>query len=117
MLALSRKMNESIMLGNDIEVTVLEIKGDQVKHQRPYRFTEGNYICRSGSQTRRRRTGISRCGRLRGCFNEGGYVSGYTPAESGSRSFFYGSFLVPFAGENIKKWGKRLNNLTKTADK
>ena len=31
MLALSRKMNESIMLGNDIEVTVLEIKGDQVK--------------------------------------------------------------------------------------
>lgn len=31
MLALSRKMNESIMLGNDIEITVLEIKGDQVK--------------------------------------------------------------------------------------
>ncbi|MBR4777981.1 MAG: carbon storage regulator CsrA [Lachnospiraceae bacterium] len=31
MLALSRKVNESIMLGNDIEVTVLEIKGDQVK--------------------------------------------------------------------------------------
>lgn len=31
MLALSRKINESIMLGNDIEVTVLEIKGDQVK--------------------------------------------------------------------------------------
>ena len=31
MLALSRKVNESIMLGNDIELTVLEIKGDQVK--------------------------------------------------------------------------------------
>ena len=31
MLALSRKVNESIMLGNDIDVTVLEIKGDQVK--------------------------------------------------------------------------------------
>ncbi|MCR5728624.1 MAG: carbon storage regulator CsrA [Lachnospiraceae bacterium] len=31
MLALSRKSNESIMLGNDIEITVLEIKGDQVK--------------------------------------------------------------------------------------
>ena len=31
MLALSRKVNESIMLGNDIEVTVLENKGDQVK--------------------------------------------------------------------------------------
>lgn len=31
MLALSRKLNESIMLGNDIEITILEIKGDQVK--------------------------------------------------------------------------------------
>lgn len=31
MLALSRKVNESIMIGNDIEVTVLEIKGDQIK--------------------------------------------------------------------------------------
>jgi len=31
MLALSRKSNESIMLGNDIEITVLEIRGDQVK--------------------------------------------------------------------------------------
>lgn len=31
MLALARKSNESIMLGNDIEIAVLEIKGDQVK--------------------------------------------------------------------------------------
>lgn len=31
MLALSRKVNESIMIGNDIEITVLEIKGDQIK--------------------------------------------------------------------------------------
>ena len=31
MLALSRKVNESIMIGHDIEITVLEIKGDQVK--------------------------------------------------------------------------------------
>ena len=31
MLALSRKINESIVLGNNIEVTILEIKGDQVK--------------------------------------------------------------------------------------
>jgi len=31
MLALSRKTNESIMIGNDIEITILEIKGDQVK--------------------------------------------------------------------------------------
>lgn len=31
MLALSRKVNESLIIGNDIEVTILEIKGDQVK--------------------------------------------------------------------------------------
>ena len=31
MLALARKVNESIMLGNDIEITLLEIMGDQVK--------------------------------------------------------------------------------------
>lgn len=31
MLALSRKQGESIVMGNDIEVTILEIKGDQVK--------------------------------------------------------------------------------------
>lgn len=31
MLALSRKENETIIIGNDIEITVLEIKGEQVK--------------------------------------------------------------------------------------
>lgn len=31
MLALSRKTGESIVIGSDIEFTVLEIKGDQVK--------------------------------------------------------------------------------------
>ena len=31
MLALSRKENESVMIGTDIEVTILEIKSDQVK--------------------------------------------------------------------------------------
>ena len=31
MLALARKVNESIMIGNDIEITVLEIKVDQIK--------------------------------------------------------------------------------------
>lgn len=31
MLALTRKKGESLVLGNDIEVTVLEIRGDQVK--------------------------------------------------------------------------------------
>lgn len=31
MLALSRKKGEAIIVNNDIELTVLEIKGDQVK--------------------------------------------------------------------------------------
>ncbi len=31
MLALARKVNESIVINNDIEITVLDIKGDQVK--------------------------------------------------------------------------------------
>ena len=31
MLALSRKQGESIMIGNDIEITLLDVKGDQVK--------------------------------------------------------------------------------------
>ena len=31
MLALARKANESIIINDDIEVTILEIKGDQVK--------------------------------------------------------------------------------------
>lgn len=31
MLALSRKQGESIIIGNNIEITVLEVKGDQVK--------------------------------------------------------------------------------------
>lgn len=31
MLALSRKKNEAIMINNNIEITVLEVKGDNVK--------------------------------------------------------------------------------------
>lgn len=31
MLALSRKKDESIIINNDIEITILEVKGDQVK--------------------------------------------------------------------------------------
>lgn len=31
MLALSRKKNEAIVVNNNIEITVLEVKGDQVK--------------------------------------------------------------------------------------
>lgn len=31
MLALSRKKNEAIIINNNIEITVLEVKGEQVK--------------------------------------------------------------------------------------
>ena len=31
MLALSRKKNEAIIVTNNVEITILEIKGDQVK--------------------------------------------------------------------------------------
>ena len=31
MLALSRKRNEAIVINNDIEITILDIRGDQVK--------------------------------------------------------------------------------------
>ena len=31
MLALSRKKNEALVINNNVEVTILEIKGDQVK--------------------------------------------------------------------------------------
>ncbi|BBF44954.1 carbon storage regulator [Lachnospiraceae bacterium KM106-2] len=31
MLALSRKAGETIVIGNDVEITILEVKGDQVK--------------------------------------------------------------------------------------
>ena len=31
MLVLTRKPNESIMIGDDVEVSVVEVKGDQVK--------------------------------------------------------------------------------------
>jgi carbon storage regulator len=30
-LILARKLNESIMIGDDVEIVVVEIKGDQVK--------------------------------------------------------------------------------------
>lgn len=31
MLALTRKKNEAIVINNNIEITILEVKGDQVK--------------------------------------------------------------------------------------
>lgn len=50
MLALARKVNESIVINDDVEVTILEIKGDQVRsasrRQNLSRFIEKNYIFR-----------------------------------------------------------------------
>ncbi len=31
MLVLARKLNESIMIGDDIEIVIVDIKGDQIK--------------------------------------------------------------------------------------
>jgi len=31
MLVLTRKLNESIMVGDDVKITIVDIKGDQVK--------------------------------------------------------------------------------------
>ena len=31
MLALSRRIGESIMIGNDVEITIIEVKGEQVR--------------------------------------------------------------------------------------
>ena len=31
MLALSRKKGEALVIGNNIEITILEVKGDQIK--------------------------------------------------------------------------------------
>lgn len=31
MLALARKQGEAVVIGNDVEITVLEIKGEQIK--------------------------------------------------------------------------------------
>ena len=42
MLALSRKQGESIVIGNNIEITVLEAKGDQVKIQEENREAVAN---------------------------------------------------------------------------
>lgn len=31
MLVLTRKLNESIMIGDDVKITIVDVKGDQVK--------------------------------------------------------------------------------------
>lgn len=51
MLALTRRKGESLVINNNVEITVLEIRGDQVKigilHQKKSRSTVKKYICRS----------------------------------------------------------------------
>lgn len=50
MLALTRKKGESLVVNNNIEITVLEIRGDQIKsasqHRRMCRYTGKKYIYR-----------------------------------------------------------------------
>lgn len=47
MLALSRKKGEALMINNDIEITVLDIKGEQVKNR--YQRTQGGAGIPQGS--------------------------------------------------------------------
>ena len=57
MLALSRKKNEAIIISNNIEVTILDVRGDQVKlefqHPKKYRYIEKRYISRFRMRTRK----------------------------------------------------------------
>lgn len=50
MLALSRKKDEAIIINDDVEVTVIEIKGDQVKlgitAPSLFQYTEKKYMYR-----------------------------------------------------------------------
>ena len=51
MLALTRKKGESLVINNDIEITILEIRGDQIKHRRRCRFTARRFIRRYSRRT------------------------------------------------------------------
>ena len=57
MLALTRKKGESLVINNNIEVTILEIRGDQIKlgisAQEMYPSIEKKYTCRYRKRTRR----------------------------------------------------------------
>ena len=57
MLALSRKKNEAIIISNNVEVTILEVKGDQVKvgslRRRKFRSTEKKFTVRFRKPTGR----------------------------------------------------------------
>ena len=58
MLALTRKKGTSIMIGNDIEVTVLGIQGEQVNlellHQKTFLFIEKKSFFRYNKKMQRR---------------------------------------------------------------
>ena len=58
MLALSRKKDEAVIINDDIEITIIEIKGDQVKigisAPKSVPIIEKKYICRFRMPTRRR---------------------------------------------------------------
>ena len=60
MLCLSRKLNESIVIGPDIEVTVIEIRGDKVrlgiqapKEMAVHRREVADAIAREGERRKR----------------------------------------------------------------
>lgn len=56
MLALTRKKGEALVINNNIEITVLEIRGDQIKigisAPRMYQFTEKKYTYRFSRKMR-----------------------------------------------------------------
>ena len=50
MLALTRKKGESLVVNNNIEITVLEIRGDQIKFcilpaGHPLRLSDSLFLC------------------------------------------------------------------------
>ena len=50
MLALARKVNESIIINDNVEVTILEIKGDQIKIGICFGLPQGDLFADSGFQ-------------------------------------------------------------------